>query len=261
MLQTKIPTVRPRPTKLSDPFWDFTEELLEELLNTPDNEMNWRHYQNFLGPHLPAGTYDEVVYFLPRAFDYMVACIMKAHDFDWENYQPPNNEILEYVPRAIVGFCSHHAEELQSDGILPHVREAIRECLRLWITKFEVVHRPLPESGVRYFDYVIQSEDVNDFVENLIEFKRHGDLVVEFLEELANHEGNTTRAAWFLEIARSRRSDTVYTYTQHYAPAASLMFNRELIESAASMVRNMPTPSPTYWPDTFKTLDTGNGTP
>lgn len=97
MLKTKIPTVRPRPNKLSDPYHDFVEEHLEELLNTADPEMHWRHYQNLLGPYAPAGTYDEVVYFLPRAFDYMMH----------------GKDVLEEVPLAIVCFSSQNADELK----------------------------------------------------------------------------------------------------------------------------------------------------
>jgi hypothetical protein len=63
----------PRPKRLSDPFHDNTPESLRELLSKSDTDMRWADFACLLGPHLPAGTYEEVAYFLPLAFDYIGA--------------------------------------------------------------------------------------------------------------------------------------------------------------------------------------------
>ena len=62
-----------RPEKLSDPHGDFTRDLLQAILDTPDSQMGVHQYINLLGPHLPAGTYKESIYFLPQALRYLLS--------------------------------------------------------------------------------------------------------------------------------------------------------------------------------------------
>jgi hypothetical protein len=62
-----------RPKTLSDTFHDNTPAGLRELVAKPDERLGWGDFKDLLGPHLPAGTYDEVVYFLPLAFDHVRA--------------------------------------------------------------------------------------------------------------------------------------------------------------------------------------------
>jgi hypothetical protein len=49
-----------RPGALSDPFRDNTPATLRELLRNTDSELRWGGFNALLGPHLPAGTYEEV---------------------------------------------------------------------------------------------------------------------------------------------------------------------------------------------------------
>ena len=72
---TAIDTLRhkikyPRPTKLSDPWDDFPAVLLERILATPDDKLAFSEFRELFGPSMPAGDYEEVMYFLPLAFAY-----------------------------------------------------------------------------------------------------------------------------------------------------------------------------------------------
>jgi Pyruvate/2-oxoacid:ferredoxin oxidoreductase delta subunit len=60
-----------RPQKLSDPFRDFSQEELQQIINTKDNQMGFHELNCLFNSFLPAGTYDEVVYFFPIALDYV----------------------------------------------------------------------------------------------------------------------------------------------------------------------------------------------
>ena len=113
-----------RPTKLSDSHHDISPNTLKKLLSKSDAELNWSDYSILFGPHLPGGTYDEVMYFLPRAFRYL-----KEH----------NNDAFELVT-PIFGFCSNYVDNFKRDGLLNSVINEINDCLDLWTRGFQIIH-------------------------------------------------------------------------------------------------------------------------
>lgn len=60
-----------RPTRLSDPYEDFSANELNELIATPDNRIRCYELLCIFQSHCPAGCYKESVYFLPRAIKYI----------------------------------------------------------------------------------------------------------------------------------------------------------------------------------------------
>ena len=72
-----------RPTKLSDPGSDFSQEELEAIIHKADADLTDTDliciFQNFL----PAGEYRESVYFLPLALHHIV---------EYGNNRGKNNE-------------------------------------------------------------------------------------------------------------------------------------------------------------------------
>src|SRR5689334_8336779 len=120
----------PRPKKLSDPYYDFSPEMLAAILALPDEKLNGVHYLQILGPHLPAGTYEESVYFLPGAFRYLI----KDDDYATTLIDP------------ILGFISKNREQLTKDNILNSARECIREALDFWTRQFVIVHKKTTEA-------------------------------------------------------------------------------------------------------------------
>jgi hypothetical protein len=87
-----------------------------------------------------------------------------------------------------------------------------------------------------------------------VRFTAHADLAEEFVQSLAHHDGNPTRAAWFLEYARS--VDAVYAPPDH-PPIRKLLSDKSLLEDAAALVRKCllaQERSPSYWKDTFAAL-------
>ncbi|HVU14627.1 MAG TPA: hypothetical protein VHD90_25300 [Phototrophicaceae bacterium] len=237
---------RPRPKKLSDPEYDFTPKLLKELLAVPDNQLEIRHYINLLGPYLPAGTYDESVYFLPGAFRYLVVL-------------DDGGQAMSLV-HAIIGFISMNQRYLQDDDILETVRDCVRECLEHWTKQFQIVHYDREASqkkgwGIPYFDYVKNTEIVAAAINDLVDFKAHVDLAEEFVKALADNTSDSVKAAWFLEYARTQ-FDPVRQPPPH-KPITRLITDTERLRKAAKLVRehvNLTESSPTYWHDTFRRL-------
>jgi hypothetical protein len=236
--------VQPRPAKLSDPFSDFNAAGLKRLLKVPDDEMRWYDLQKILGPFLPAGTYDESVYFLPRALDHLVAHEENALD----------------LVTAVFWFCSQYAEKLSSDGYLDDVRTWIQVCFSFWTREFRVMHFDADACAKkgwnrRHFDCVRNSEVVCEGLGDLVRFERHRDIALRVVESLAAALDQSLAAAWFLELARS--GTDVY-YLPNDPALKAMLSDRNLLKSAAATVRDhciKDEQSPTYWGDTFSKLD------
>lgn len=230
---------QPRPTKLSDPHQDCSEQTLRILVSTPDSEMDWQHYKTLLGPHLPAGTYDEVVYFLPLAINRL-----------WHHEE----EALDLCS-SIIWFASEYADEMERDGLLTAAREEMLALLQHWTRDFRVQHfdeHACKAKGwrLKHRDLVKMSEVVCQSMEDLDHFQRHADLITTFLHGLAAGIAQPANAGWLVELGRARRGDC-------YAPPSTpsvdaVLCNAELlqhamfiaIKDAASRGQSM-----TYWDD------------
>lgn len=235
----KIPY--PRPTKLSDPHFEFTDERLKQLLAIPDDKLGWHHLRDLLGPFLPAGTYRESVYFLPFAFR-SLRCEDNALD----------------LTTSVSWFISENAEDLATDGLLEECRSEMEGCLRRWVADFTVEHFDQDRCAAKgwrlsYFDYVHRSEIVCETLCDLDRFARHADLADGLIAHLASSP-EPVSSAWFLELARAQ-SDV-------YHPPPREMFQRyftdsDVLAKNAAVVHEQiaaTTASPTYWRDTFAKL-------
>ncbi|MBC7813930.1 MAG: hypothetical protein H7175_22440 [Burkholderiales bacterium] len=219
----------PRPKKLSDPFRDFSGDTLAKLLATPDDELSNVQYRLLFGPHLPAGTYEEIVYFVPGAFRYLLE---KADSYEFTY--------------SLIGFVSQNAERLKEDGILEIVRDCIRECLAHWTEKFIIAD---PNTGLYY------TAHIGDFIDQLVKFRTHVDLAETFVRDLAYNETDPVKAAWFLEYARWQGSDF---YPSPEETINQLIDDKERLENAAAIVRRHSEfigTAPLFWRETFELLN------
>ena len=235
----KIPY--PRPKNLSDPHFDFTPELLAEILATPDDQLQWHQFKSLLGPFLQAGTYQESVYFLPLAF----ACLHRGDD------------ALD-LTTSVTWFVSKYAADLAADGLLDECRSEIAGCLLHWTRDFTVIHFDRDACaakgwGLRYFDHVQRSEAICETLCDLDRFARHADLADGFITRLASSD-EAVSVGWFLELARAQ--DDVYhpptreSFQRHFTDIALLTHKQAIAEEHLRPT----TASPTYWNDVFTKL-------
>ena len=237
---------RRRPSSLSGPFNDYDRESLREILEKPDGELRRYEFVVLLGPHLPAGTYEETVYFLPLAFSYLL-----------EN----DADALEMVS-AVFGYSAINADRLQSDGVGEAVRDSIRRCLGHWTSKFRVHHYDLEACKrkgwqLRYDDCVANAEVVGQAVGDLVEFKTLSGLASGFLRQLADSTEPVQRA-WFVELVRNKLQPLGVYVVPDAPDLLKILFNEEFIRRALrscrrAMVRSEA--SPTYWRDTLMTVE------
>jgi hypothetical protein len=82
-MEDRMRQIVPRPMRLSDPGRDFSEEELKTILATPDKQMKFYEFNCLFQGRLPAGKYDEVIYFLSMALNY----VLDEKD-DWETLFP-----------------------------------------------------------------------------------------------------------------------------------------------------------------------------
>jgi hypothetical protein len=231
---------------LSDPHHDNFKYALKELLNTPDESLNFSQFRSLLGPYLPAGTYEETCYFLPFAFTYIL-----THDDD----------ALELVT-SLVWYCSEYTDKLRADRILEDSRQGIRECLDHWTKQFEVVHFDAEGCrakgwGLEHFDYVRNTEAVGQALEDLMRFHSHSDLAITFITEL-RQSNEPVKQAWFLELLRSKLNGDPYC-PPNYEEIDRLFENKRRIRTLVAAVKNTVVPfekSPTYWSDSLALVET-----
>ena len=81
-----------KPTRLSDPGGDFLPEELKKILSKEDAELSWADFDRLFFGKMPAGTYEEVRYYIPLACAYIEnqrdACHFLEHFSIWieDNY-------------------------------------------------------------------------------------------------------------------------------------------------------------------------------
>lgn len=239
--RTPLNVVYPRPSRLSNPDHEYSDDFTNAMLAKRDSEFEWKDFKHFLGPYHLAGTYEQSVYFLPLSLKYIV-----THDED----------ALDLIT-SIVWFISEYADPLAADGLLVGARGRVSECFEIWTSRFDVIHfdqTACQAKGWRrltYFDYVKNVEVICEGTCDLVRFDRHADLAVDFFRSLADHCSDPIKAAWFLEMSRSQTD--VYYPPEHPA-IRELLGDKNLIRSAASVVQSSLVAaerSPTYWRNTL----------
>jgi hypothetical protein len=236
-----------RPRTLSDPFHDNTPAGLRELLRKADSEFHWGDFKTLLGPHLPAGTYEEVAYFLPLAFDCVRADKAIALD----------------LCSSLVWFCSKYAEQLAADKVVDAARDQLLGLLRHWTSRFAVTHFDRSmciERGwekLQYFDLVEGSDTVCQMLCDLSEYPTHADISERFIFELIDFGTDPIKAAWLLALLRAR-NDVYHPPVTQRLELTSVDYT--LLGSAYDLVQaddNVRGCSPTYWRDTVTRIGLG----
>ena len=111
-----------KPVRLSDPMSDFSQEELAGILSKKDTELDWRDFDCLFQGKLPAGTYEEVRYYIPLACSYIEnqsdACDFFEHFFVW---------------------IEDNCERLKEDDLIDPVVSAFRNLFRKVTLSFSLV--------------------------------------------------------------------------------------------------------------------------
>jgi hypothetical protein len=173
----KIPY--PRPLQLSDPFWDFGgADSASEILFVSDDQMGWGELACIFDT-LPAGIYEECVYFVPLAIKFI-----QEEEDGWE--------LLE---RLLI-WVGRNKRQLREDNLYGQIVANIKELFFKWTGSFSLEmaghggYYPSHSSAVTWLLSVLNSEPG---------FSQLGDV---WLEELFSEITDYRKAAWLLHLLR-----------------------------------------------------------
>ena len=246
---------RPKPRRLEGRNCCVSKETLAGILNKKDEELDWSDYRDLFNLCDGPTVYEDRVYFLPFAFEYL---------------RTNSRDGFEYLSN-VIWFVSEKEPQLSRDGLTVSCRKAVTTCFQQWTSRFTVVH--YDTAACRAKQWVI---DHSDIVENgqfaaellgdLLRFQTHGDLAVELSSSLIAPGHTDTQAAWFLELGRSPwgfagPSDLGSFRSQAIGAGQvipDLFTNRDLLQREYDRLRETlvrTEPSPTYWPDLREALE------
>jgi hypothetical protein len=244
----KLQRKHPRPGALSDPHQDNTPGGLKRLLRKTDGELRWGDFKTLLGPFLPAGTYEEVAYFLPLAFDLIRS----------------DRSVALNLCSSLAWFCSEYNEQLETDRVGGAARDELLSLLCEWTSQFKLTHfdRSMCVAKgwvkLQYLDLVEGSETVCQMLSDLSEYATHADIGDRFILELVNFGTDPIKAGWLLELLRARQCDV---YRPPAIPRLELASaDHGLLSAAYEVIQTsgeIRGPSPTYWRDTMGKLGMG----
>lgn len=102
-----------KPVRLSDPMGDFSQEELAGILSKADALLDWRDFDCLFQGKLPAGTYEEVRYYIPLACSYI------------EN----QSDACDFFEHFSV-WIEDNFERLKEDGLIAPVVSAFHNLFR-----------------------------------------------------------------------------------------------------------------------------------
>ncbi len=102
-----------KPARLSDPMSDFSQEELNAILSKDDSELGWADFDRIFQGKLPAGTYEEVRYYIPPVCAYI------------ENQRDACN----FFEHFSIWIKDHYAR-LKEDGLIAPVVSAFHALFR-----------------------------------------------------------------------------------------------------------------------------------
>ncbi len=218
--------------------------LCPEFFAKKDEDFNWLDYKILFGPYAPAGTYEEVVYFLSNVFIYL-----RTND---------DVDTLELISH-LVWFCSEFLDKLEEDGLSDFVKFEISECLDQWIKDFKIIHfnkKACESKGWKrdHFDLVHHMEAICETTSDLIRFKSLKCVSCSFFESLAQFNDDKIKASWFLELSRARFE---ICPPPDVIEITTILNNKQLLNEAYNLVWSdvlNESDSTTYWKDTFNQL-------
>ncbi|HYT55363.1 MAG TPA: hypothetical protein VEQ38_11675 [Verrucomicrobiae bacterium] len=229
-----------RPTKLSNPHRHFSQKEVGGIIQTADDRLTWSHFNIIFHWGTPAGTYQEIAYFLPRALHHI-----------------KNNprDALEFMS-GVLCFVESNIRSLESDSLHRKTAEAIHEIFEVWTSEFVVIHYGTDACRERgweldHQDIVQNSQSVMQLIEDIQSFPAFPELADELIQSIASQHDDHVRSAWFLEYAREMQ-DWSGTFIKSSATQARFFKDRDLLQDHYNRISSnivAASNSPTYWAD------------
>jgi hypothetical protein len=233
-----------RPGVFSGLRMELDDDARQIVLRTRDDLLVFWHFRTLFSPHLPAGTYKEVVYFLPAAFRFL---------FD-------RREDFEEMAPAVIGWVAVNEASLQVDGLLAPARENLLACLGEWTGDFHIELDRLSE----WRRALGAPRNAGVVAECLVEMSKYEGLVnlaATFIRGLSYRSSPPFQLAWFLELSLALVPQNRFLAASRAIPLpadlATICQDEQLLHRAALVVLDTLVPLPEqsgYWSDVFSAL-------
>jgi hypothetical protein len=181
-----------RPQRLSPGDSNRPEDLSRRtaILQKPDTLLNEDDYTDLFWLFSPAGSYEELVYFLPFAIAFMGGA--PAHSLQ--------------VVSSTVAFIENNIDRLRADMLESACVCSIRDVFQRWTQVFAIDHYEgdqLKKLGyvAPYADHVRNSDEVVKVVTSLATSNALNQVAHGCLDTLNAEPLAPARSAWYLEIA------------------------------------------------------------
>jgi hypothetical protein len=215
----------PKPQRLSDPSSDFEPAELQAILAKDFRVMVWHDFQNLFGPALPAGTYDELRYYVSHFVQFL-----------WDH---PKDRLDLVNPWG--GFAGEHWDEIIEDKADDYVHAVHRSLLAEMTREFKLS----PEN------YVYGTEEINTFLCQLWDYQSQRGIAWEFLQQIADFGDDLVKCGWFLELSKSRFQ--AYGHPPRDPEVADLLQNPERYGKALDLLMKHGIEG-AYWDETLQIL-------
>jgi hypothetical protein len=203
-----------RPKQLTDPYLDFIEDkdLLDAILMTKDENLNFLHFSCLFHPILPAGRYEETVYFLPWALRFIIKKGDGATDIMYN----------------IIIWAEMNKKMLIKDSVYAKIINFIKFFFNTSFKSFNLIrnggHCLYPENGAFIFSILnasLKNKTLHVFVSNWIK------------NSFYYFAKNYSFAAWQIWLINESYRYQDYPYKSMFQ---SCLYNQELKDNACNIV-------------------------
>lgn len=175
-----------KPDRLSAFGHLNSSEFLNYLLEKSDKELEGVDYRDLLNSNILAGTFEETVYYLPLAVDYLCS----------------NNDDRGEMVDEFVDYLFINKDKIESCFNL-ELKEILDHVLSCNIREYSVVQINKTECrklgwGIDSYRYVRRRGMVIELFKNISKFKSGKDWIEKKIEELKN--GNLIEKKWLYEL-------------------------------------------------------------
>ena len=208
-----------RPTRLSNPFKDFTEDELSRILSVKDLEMGWPELACIFQSYLPAGTYEECAYFIPLALKFI------------QN----GNEAPSLIQDFLL-WCDHNYAKLEADKLLKPILETFHEHFGKILSSFEFFRNA---DGILYPN---NASELYSYLETMHACYESPTIMLsceEWLKEAFILLNSYLQAAWLIALINN------YTRLGFYKSEFmdEILKNESIMKTAKNLVENFVLPS------------------
>lgn len=144
----------PRPQKFSDPFGDFSQEELKQILSVPNEQMGWNELGLIFQTYLPAGVYQECVYFVP----YLIKVI-----WDEIRFQKNIEGIIDLINCYII-WSDHNIQELMNDNLWEQINRTILDWFICITAEFAIKDKYNVKNDLLLFQIFESLNKTNNFI-------------------------------------------------------------------------------------------------